>query len=715
MGEFVKIENGRREGICGLCPGGCSVEVEYKDGKLYKVSQSEKADYSAICIRGSKSADVIYSEDRLTKPLIRTGPKGTYEFREASWDEALEYAAEGFLKIKDKYGPQALASHYGRGAFDIQHKDFFSGIGENPYGGIFGNIGSPNSGSMGSLCYVAYGVIAPVPTMGIVSSMINADFENANTIFVWGTNPPAGSPPFTYQRIRAARKRGAKVITVDHYESIMTKNSDEFILVNSGTDGALILGLINYLIENETYDKGFVESYTYGFEELKTYVKGFSVERVIDICGIRKEDFLMIAEELVKEKVALLTYTGLEYSNCGVQTIRAIYSLWALAGHLDEKGGLILDKPRAELYRLKSQVQEPDPKPVGYDDFPLYCDLIGAMQFTRFPQAVLEEKPYKIAGLFNIGSVISINYPASEIYEEALSKLEMFVTADRFLTKDALYADVVLPATTHFEDYSYMTYPTMARIRERLVEPIGESRSNVGILRGLAEKMGFGHLYPRDAKEMIEWKFKGREDLLEAMRNNPLGAEKPKAQERTYRKYASGGLRKDAKAGFPTETGKFEFKSLLLESYGFDGLPKFDFAKEGRGNTPELAEKYPLVLNTGARIQSTFRTQHLNIESLVKLQDAPRIIMNSKDAEARGIETGDEVLVASPRGEIRVEAYVTDGINPGDTELNIGGGQDMQLGLWKDANANYLTDLYNQDPLSGFPVFKALLCEVTKA
>lgn len=702
------------EGICGVCPGNCAVRIGLNDGKIQTIQESEENPHSCICLRGSKAKDIVYSEDRLTKPLIRTGPKGTYEFKEASWDEALQYAADGFNKIKEKYGAQALASHHGRGAFEQPFSFFESGIGDNDYGGFFGNIGSPNVGGVSSLCYVSYGLFAPVPTMGIPSANIQGDFENSNVIFVWGSNPPVASPPVSYRRIKEARKNGAKVITVDHYKSIMAKNSDDYVIVNSGTDGALILGLINYLIKENKYDKDFVKNYTYGFEDLKEYVREFSLNKVIDICGISEEDFHLIADNLIKEKVSLETYTGLEYSNCGVQTIRSIYMLWAITGHLDEKGGLIVDKPRSETYKIKEDIGEDKIKPVGYDEFPLFCDMTGQMQFTKFPQAVLEEKPYKVAGLLNIGSVISINYPSSSLYEKALGELEMFVTADRFLSKDALYADVVLPATSYFEDKSFVIYNDMVRIRDQVIEKIGESRSNVAILRALAEKMGFGDKYPKDSDEMIKIQFKNMPGILEKLKENPQGV-KIDQDQRQYRKYESGGLRSDGEKGFPTESAKFEFKSKMLESYGFDGLPIFVHAEEGRIQNPSLAEEYPLILNTGARIQSTFRTQHLNIDSLVKIQEAPHIIINTKDAKERGIQSGDEVIVSSPRGQIKVVADVVDGINPGDTELNIGGGQEFQKGLWKDANTNYLTDIDNHDPISGFPIFKNLLCQVSKA
>lgn len=705
------------EGLCGTCPGNCAVEIELVDGKIETVKPSKKHSPSAICLRGSRSKAVVYAKDRLTKPLIRTGPKGTDEFKEATWEEALQYASDGFNKIRRKYGPQALVSHSGRGAFDQSYDNFMRvTMPDGNFNGFFAPIGSPNGGSVGSLCYVSFGIFAPMTTMGLQGPEITPDFDNADTIVIWGSNPPTASPPFLFNKLKKLRKEGTRIVTVDHYDSIMARNSDVSYSVRTGSDIVLILGLINYLVQKDRYDKEFVENYTFGFDELLDYAKEFTLDRVINSTGLTEEEFYQLAEIVSSQKVSLNTYTGLEYTNSGVQSIRALYSLWAICGHLDRKGGLLLSKPRSHSpFPREKDNFDYKIRPIGADEFPLFEKYIRQPQMTRLPEAILESKPYKVAGLFNIGSTISINYPDSELYEKALSELEMFVTVDRFKTKDALYADVILPSTTHFEDETYAVVGGKVRKRKRIIEPIGEARTDIFIAQQLAEKMGFGDYYPKDEEELIERRFKHLPEILDALKVGEEEVELPKAEFQGYEKYKTGGLRKsDNNPGFNTPTGKFEFKSIILESYGYDGLPVYTPAEEGELSTPEIYEKYPLILNTGARIQTTFRTQHLNIPELVKIHPHPLIHLNAYDAKERGIEEGDHVMVASPRGEIKVVATLTDKINPGDTELNIGGGQDMQIGLWAKANVNYMTDKDNQDPISGFPVFKDLLCQVTK-
>ena len=703
-----------KEGICGICPGACNVNIEFREGEIYKLRPSKIHKPSAICLRGSKAAGIVYSKDRLKTPLIRNGKKGEWHFREATWEEALDTACEGFKHVKEKYGAKALASHMGRGTFEQSSEDFLKIA--NPDGtrpGFFAPLGSPNNGSVGSLCYNAFGTFAPMTTFGLRGGNIAPDLENAEFIVVWGTNPIAGSPPFMYQRLKAAKEKGTPILVIDHYHSPIAKFAGESLRIKSGTDGALILSLMHIIIKEERYDYRWIKEYTYGFEELREYAKEYTPEKVSEITGISVDDIYSLARKITEADTALLTYTGLEYSKCGVQTIRGVYLLWALAGNLDIPGGLLLNTAKKEKRMKRVFYNDYEEEPIGKEEYPLFEALTGSPQFLKFPQAVLEEKPYKIAGLLNVGACMSVNYPNTEKMENALKNLEIFVTVDRFPTRDMLYADVVLPATTYFEDLSYVTYPAHARIREKIIEPIGKSRPNVFILHDIAERMGYGELYPKDEKELLEMAFKEMPEMVDKLKGHPEGVSFPAPSERQYKKYEKGLLRKDGKKGFPTKSGKIEFKSLLLEEYGYEPLPKFTSISEDQ-NYEETVKKYPLIFNSGARIQTTFRTQHLNIPELTNLSPLPLVLINPEDAQKRNINSGDKVILKTVRGEIPLYAKVTEDVQKGDTEINVGGGNFIQKEEWANACVNLLTCDNITDPISGFPVFKALLCEIEK-
>jgi anaerobic selenocysteine-containing dehydrogenase len=250
-------------------------------------------------------------------------------------------------------------------------------------------------------------------------------------------------------------------------------------------------------------------------------------------------------------------------------------------------------------------------------------------------------------------------------------------------------------------------------MRQKVVEPIGEAKSGYTFLATLAKGLGYGHLFPATEEDRLAWAFESGPVSLEELKAHPEGV-RFDAGKQEYRKYARGLLRSDGEPGFDTPSGKVELVSSLLEKYGYDGLPAYVEPSEGPLRSPELFRKYPLVFNSGARLQSAFRSQHLNIPGLLKLQPKPQVLIHPVDAKARGIADDDKVWVESPRGRVGFWARVTNDVMTGQVEVNVGGGSPIHVEEWREANTNYLTDYENRDPISGFPVYKALLCEVRK-
>ncbi len=250
-------------------------------------------------------------------------------------------------------------------------------------------------------------------------------------------------------------------------------------------------------------------------------------------------------------------------------------------------------------------------------------------------------------------------------------------------------------------------------MRRRVIEPLGEARSGFLFLTELAKRLGYGDLFPSTEEDRLRFAFESGPISIEELEAHPEGV-RYDAGKQEYRKYAKGLLRKGGKTGFKTPSGKVELVSSLLEKYGYEGLPVYVEPLEGPLGSPELLNKFPLVLNTGARLQSAFRSQHLNIPGLLKMQPKPQVLINPLDAAARSISNQDRVWVESPRGRVGVWARVTDDVMTGQVEVNVGGGGPIQAEEWRYANANYVTDFENRDPISGFPVYKALLCDVKK-
>jgi anaerobic selenocysteine-containing dehydrogenase len=704
-------------GICGICPGGCGVNVELVDGKIEGISPLKDHPIGVVCVRGLHAKEIVYSKDRLKYPLLRTGEKGEGKFERISWEDALDRIARAFQKIKKDFGAEAVMSYFGRGSFDNNLTDLFGARGM-PCQGVSGFLfpfGSPNGTGCSSVCYVSFGIFASLSTIGAQMETTYADFDNADLIVLWGANPPTDSPPNRVKRILDARKRGARVIAIDHMRSDSAKMADQWVGVRSGTDGALALSMMNVIINEGLYDEDFVRNWTTGFEDLREYVQQFPPEKVETITRVPKETITALARGIAEaEGASLVMYTGLEYTSSGVQNIRSVLSLWAITGNLDVPGGLAF-RPRSPVRFPRVGLEPPKGvKPIGADKHPLFCDVLKAAQFMEAPRAILKGDPYPIKALLVLGASMLTSLPNPELLKECFRKLDFLVVFDRFMTADAMYADIILPATTNFENLGYQKYPGgYCQLRPKVIEPIGEAKSSFQFLTQLAGKLGYGHLFPATEEERIRFAFKDTPVSMEDLKAHPEGV-RYDAGRMAYKKYEKGLLRSDGMAGFNTPSRKVELVSSMLQKYGYDGLPVYVEPREGPLGSPELYKKFPLVLNTGARLQSAFRSQHLNIPGLLKLQPKPQVLIHPANAEARGISDGDKVWVESPRGKVGVWARVTDNVMTGQVELNVGGGSPIHAEEWREANANYVTDLDNRDPISGFPVYKALLCDVRR-
>jgi cysteine desulfurase NifS len=720
----VKAESAgmtERRAICGICSAGCWVIASLDDtGRIVKLRPDEGTPMGIICKLAEHAPEIVYSENRLLHPMRRKGRKGTYEFERISWDRAFDEITARLKGIKRDYGPEAAAIYTGVGSFELSMCDVYQprGVAISSANSVLFPFGSPNAMGVGALCYVAYGMIAPHVTMGRMFMNMFSDIESSELIVVWGTNPATDLPPVDMKRILEARARGADVVVIDPRRTATAKMADaEWIPIRPGTDGALALGLINVLIAEELYDADFARDWTRGFDDLARYVQHYRPEIVEHITGVPAETVTRLARSIAEARgVSQLMYTGLEYANSGVQNIRAALVLWALAGQLDVPGGLCFTMPgnRFPINR-DGLVANPDTGPrLGRDRFPVYIKYRDEAHATALPRSVLKGEPYKVRALIVLGSSIITSWPRPSVWRETLNALDFLVTVDRQLTADAAYADIVLPATTYFENVSYMTYGPTFRIRDRVIEPLGEARSDFFIIAELAQRLGYGHLYPQTEEELLRYVLKGSpftpEDVREAG-----GTVSVETEIMQYKKWEKGLLRPDGKPGFNTPSGKFEIASTVLEEFGYDPLPGYTEPTEGPLVQPELLKTYPLVFNSGARFRNSFHTQHQGIPGLCRERPEPTVMMNSEDARERGIENGDKVVVRSPRGTASMRAIVTEDIVKGAIDASHACGGPLGPKPWQESNINDLTDLDNCDPISGFPVYKSLLCDVAKA
>ena len=448
-------------------------------------------------------------------PLKRQGPKGTFDFERITWDQAYDEIVHRLQTIKAAYGPEAAAIYTGRGSFELAMCDVFQpkDVAVSSASSLLFPFGSPNTMGVGALCYVSMAMIAPHVTMGGMFINMFSDLEQAELIVVWGANPATDCPPLDYKRIIEATRRGAELVVIDPRRTLTAKiDGAQWLPIRPGTDGALALALCQVLIEEELFDESFVRDWTHGFEDFARYVQHFRPEVVEEITGVPAAASRSLARRLAQAHGASpVMYSGLEYSDSGVQAIRATMVLWALAGQLDVPGGRCFTMPE-NLFPINRAGLIPNPdvkKALGRDRFPVYSLYRGESHANALPAAVLQGQPYPIRSLIILGGSMITAWPQPRLWRQTLQGLDFLTCIDLNLTADCAYADLVLPAATWYEINSYMTYGPIFRLREQVIPPVGEARNAFFIFAELARRLGYGHLYPQTEEELLRYVLQG--------------------------------------------------------------------------------------------------------------------------------------------------------------------------------------------------------------
>jgi anaerobic selenocysteine-containing dehydrogenase len=684
--------------ICGICAYGCAVLVATKDGKIVDVKADSKAKYGHLCPRGKCATQIVHSDKRIKTPLIRIGPKGEAAFRQATWDEAIEFVTGKLLECKEKYGARSLASYLGGSSLEDSIREF----GDK----FFQHIRSPNDMSSGSICFVSSRIMAPVTTLGMVGRRIVADIDNSDVIFVWGTNPFTDSGKGRLGEIKQAQSRGAKVVVIDPRRCEISGMADLWISVLPGTDGALFLAMLKSLIDSGDYDQEFATEYAQGFPELKNYLSTMNTTELLELCGVSPEDFeKLMALFNSTQAASVVFYTGLEYQPSAVQCVRALYTLWALGGKLDVAGGLLLEG--APFETVKEHCFTGGDLPVGAAEYPLFAALTGKGQFIEFPKAVLENKPYAVKALLLVAGSPILSYPDPALWVRVFEALELLVVVDRYMSEECRYADVVLPATTYFENCSHELHKDGSiRLRQPVIPPVGEARNDVYILQSIAAGLGFGQALPENDEELIDRAFAHDTAKVQVLRSETYGIPGPPRSSH-FKKYASGKLRKDGKPGFPTVSGKFEIASLLLQKYGYDPLPVYIHPYT------EEDSDYPYYLTTGARSLYRYDSFGPNIADIDAQDKQATLDISPEDAAELGLKEGDKARIKTKSGELvlPVRFYA---MHPRTVHVPVGGGSIFHSPGWRYSNANVLCDINAMDRVSGFAVCKAVPCQIEK-
>jgi len=644
------------------CPDTCSMLITVENGRAVKVEGHPDHPYTrgTLCGKVSDYLDRVYSPDRILYPMRRVGQKGSGQFERISWDAALDEITSRFKQIINDYGSEAIMpSSY------LGHEGLLNGLTVGD--AFFNRLGSTIAER--TFC-ISCTSTAYLMTYGPTHGTDPDTFSHSQYIILWGCNA-LSTNVHLWPFIKEARKNGARLVVIDPVRTRTAQQADWHIPIRPGTDGALALGMMNVIINENLIDADYVENYTVGYEELKQRVNEYPPEQVSEITGIPVEDILTLAREYATTQPSVIRIgVALEKQAGGGQGVRAISCLPGLVGAWRHLGGGMLQAPMWPFPIRGEVVHRPNFIKPG-------TRVVNQWQLGRALTGELAlDPPIKALFVYNCNPVTQS--AEQDKIVAGLAREDLFtVVSEQFMTDTADYADIVLPSTTQVENLDLMfswghTYVTL---NVPAIAPLGEAVPNTELFRRLAARMGFEDecfkLSDEElAMEVLDWS-------APVMQNMDMDLLKQQG----YAKLDIN-LVPHAEGNFPTPSGKCEFLSSMkvdsnyvvpvfrqgYEEYSpgepIDPLPTYTPQRESAQSNPELANRYPLSL-LSAKPHQFINSCFANLPKHLKLQGEPKVIINPEDALKRGIVEGQIVKVFNDRGAFQVPAKVSDITRPG--------------------------------------------------
>jgi anaerobic selenocysteine-containing dehydrogenase len=668
-----------------MCETRCAINVHIKNHVLTAITPFEghPVNQGRMCPRGGAALDLFYHLDRILKPLKR---QDNGSFKEISYEQALDEISARLAALKQQFGAQSVGVWKGEGLGFHQQEGYARRF-------IHG-FGSPNYFSNDSACFngrylgfhLVCGFYNPFP-----------EFNQSQLIMLLGTNPPICHPPFM-REFADARSKGAKLVMIDPRLNPVACYADIFAQPYPGTDGALAWGLIRYLIKTNNYDRDLVDRYSIGFDKIAAYAEKFTPEYVEQQSGIYASVVEEIAGLIIKNSPGISIYpgAGLEHHENGVNSIRAFTVLACLCGTLGLPTGMFRPVPLGIRELAPADSMTPDgTHPIGADKFPALYDIRRECHTMTAMDYMLGRGAYPFKGLIIAAANPAVTNPNTRKVEEALASLDLLVVNDFFMTRTARLAHYILPGSTFLEREELHFYPTQQRVNiTTKVARVEGLHDEYLMWRDLALRLGFGEaLFPwQDDTEVNRWLLEPTGLTVDKLRRHPEGYV-----------YKPVEYQKHLRSALPTPSGKLEFASPYLQELGLDEIPVY----RAPSYRTRADDNYPLVMTTGARKSLFYHSRHQNIARFRDVHPDAEVEIHPADAADLGIVEGEQVRVVSDLGELVLRAAVKHAaeLSRGVVEIYHG---------WEDWRVNFLIHDDVNDPISGFPLLKAVPVRIEK-
>lgn len=688
---------------CTICQIGCGILVHVNnEGQVTAVEGDPESPLNEgiICSKGRAALEYLYHPDRLKQPLKRVGERGEGKWRQIGWDEALDTIAAKLDKTKKNFGAESIAFTSGTSKGDLT-EDYLK---------RFANLfGSPNVASMAYVCFMPR-MRASLLTYGFFATN---DFDYPpKAIVSWGINP-SYNLHHVYRRMVRAINQGTKLMVVNPFPIEGAELAEIWLKVRPATDLALALGMINVIINEELYDKEFVEKWVFGFDELRSHIREYSPEKVSEITWVPAEQIRKAAEFYATNKPACLQWgNAIDHGVNNFQTARALCILRAITGNLEIPGGDVNWKSPSVMHGSSSMTLSGELSKKIRDRRITTKKQQLPMLFEASPagiiNAIKDGRPYPVRALFVQGSNPLLTYNNAVQVEQSLRMLDFLVVADMFITPTAALADIILPVKSFLECDGINTalYSIPVSLMRQKVTSIGNCRSDYEILRDLARRLGFGDHFWDTEKEALDFALAPAGIKFEEFRK--IGFLKAYKQYRSYEK-----------DGFGTPSKKVEIYSKQLKEWGFDPLPVYHEPLETPQSVNEKVTEYPLVFTTGK--QGCYRhSGGRQIASLRGSHPEPLTTINIETARSLGIREGDHICIETTHGRIEQKATLSTEIDPRVIVIDYGWwfpeSSAESMYNWQKSNVNIL--IGKGTPFSsetGTPNLRGIMSRVLKA
>ena len=699
-GAYLEVADKTVPSVCPYCGVGCQLTYHIKDNRIVRVEGRDGlANESRLCVKGRYGFDYVHHQQRLTTPLIRKPGVGKSAdfvmdpadplsaFREATWDEALDFAARKLRDIRDHKGKRALAG-------------FGSAKGSNEEAYLFQKLvrtgfGCNNVDHCTRLCH-ASSVAALLEGLGsgAVSNPV-MDVMQAEVVIVIGANPTVNHP-VAATWIKNAVKNGTRLILMDPRRSELARHATHYLQFKPDTDVALLNAMMHTIVKEGLVDEQFIADRTLGYEELRKNVEGYSPELMAPICGVPAETIKDVARAYATAKASMILWgMGISQHVHGTDNARCLIALSLMTGQVG--------RPGAGLHPLRGQnnvqgASDAGLIPMVYPDYQPVDSPVVRQKFEDLWVSKLDPQPGltvveimdavhagDITGMYIMGENPAMSDPDVEHARQALAALDCLVVQDIFLTETCYHADVILPASAFPEKTgTFINTDRLVQLGRQALDPPGEARPDLWIIVELAKRLG------------LDWRYTHPREVFEEMRKampSIAGITWERLEQEhavTYpcEEVGDPGDRVVFTKDFPTPSGRGRFVPA-------DIIPAAE----------QPDEEHPLVLITGRQLEH-WHTGSMTRRASVLDAIEPQAVASLHPLDLAAIDTlpGDVITVRSRRGAIALYARADDGIPRGAVFIPF---------AYYEAAANMLTNPA-LDPVGKIPEFKYCAVRVSR-